>query len=216
MFFIFDWDGTLCDSTSKIVGCMRAAARQVGLTELDDVELMNVIGLGLPEAIATLYPNITAPVAQALRGAYSSLFINDDVNPAPFFGGVEDTLHILREQGFHMAIATGKSRNGLDRVLKQMGLIGFFHGSRCADETASKPHPRMLFELLEEWRYQPEAAVMIGDTEYDMAMAKQAAVPRIAVTYGAHHIDRLRPYQPALCVDKFSQILGILDDLPND
>lgn len=212
MFFIFDWDGTLCDSTSKIVRCMRAAARQVGLADLEDAELMNVIGLGLPEAIASLYPDISEQVAQALRDAYSKSFISDDASPSPFFEGVEETLHGLREDGFHLAIATGKSRKGLDRVLLQMGLTGFFHGSRCADETASKPHPKMLYELLDELRYQPETAIMVGDTEYDMAMAEQAAVPRVAVSYGAHHIDRLTPYQPRLCVDHFSQILRLLAD----
>lgn len=210
MFFIFDWDGTLCDSTLKIVRCMQMAARQVGLPVLEDAEVMNVIGLGLPEAIVSLYPDISGVVAQALTDAYSKCFVADDTNPSPFFEGVEETLHLLRERGFHLAVATGKSRRGLDRVLAQMGLGNFFHGSRCADETASKPHPKMLYELLDELRYQPETAVMIGDTEYDMSMAKQAAIPRVAVSYGAHHIDRLRPYEPTLCIDQFSQILGVL------
>lgn len=210
MFFIFDWDGTLCDSTPKIVRCMQTAVRQVGLPVLEDADVMNIIGLGLPEAIRSLYPDISDSAAMALKNAYSKCFVGDDANPSPFFEGVEETLHLLRERGFHLAIATGKSRKGLDRVLMQMGLAGFFHGSRCADETASKPHPKMLYELLNELRYQPETAIMIGDTEYDMGMAKQAAMPRIAVSYGAHHIDRLRPYEPKLCVDRFSQILSIL------
>lgn len=210
MFFIFDWDGTLCDSTPKIVRCMQMAAHQVGLPELEDAKVMNVIGLGLPEAIASLYPDAPGSVAELLSDAYSKCFIADDASPSPFFDGVEETLHLLRERGFHLAVATGKSRRGLDRVLTQMGLGNFFHGSRCADETASKPHPKMLYELLDELRYQPETAIMIGDTEYDMDMARQAAIPRIAVSYGAHHIDRLRPYEPKLCIDRFAQILTVL------
>lgn len=208
MFFIFDWDGTLCDSTPKIVRCMQMAAREVGLPELEDAAVMNIIGLGLPEAIASLYPEASDLVAQSLKGAYSKCFIND-ASLSPFFEGVEEGLHLLRDRGFHLAVATGKSRKGLDRVLAEMGLAGFFHGSRCADETVSKPHPKMLYELLDELRYQPETAIMVGDTEYDMRMAQQAAVPRIAVSYGAHHIDRLKPYEPKLCVDRFSQVLSV-------
>jgi phosphoglycolate phosphatase len=210
MFFIFDWDGTLCNSTPKIVRCMQVAAVKAGLRELSDAEVLNIIGLGLPEAIHTLYPDITEIQKQVLRESYSQFFVADEVNPAPLFDGVEETLNRLRDDGFHLAIATGKSRNGLERVLKSMGLNGFFHASRCADETASKPHPKMLFELLDELSYAPEAAFMIGDTEYDMDMAKRAAVPRIAVSYGAHHIDRLKRFEPALCVDRFPQILSIL------
>lgn len=210
MFFIFDWDGTLCDSTAKIVRCMQAAARRVELQALDDLQVMNIIGLGLPEAIRALYPQISDQRVLALKSAYSEIFLADVEQLSPFYTGVEETLHQLRDRGFHLAVATGKSRKGLNRVLRQMGMHEFFHGSRCADETASKPHPQMLHELLTELRYNPEAAVMIGDTEYDMAMARQANMPRIAVSYGAHSIDRLKPYEPSLCVDRFSQILSVV------
>lgn len=189
---------------------MQAASERVGLVALDDSEILNIIGLGLPEAIAVLYPENTEQESLALKEAYSERFLADDHNLSPFFPGVEETLHHLRDGGFKLAIATGKSRRGLDRVLRQMGLEGFFHGSRCADETASKPHPRMLLELLQEYRCQPEAAVMIGDTEYDMAMAKEARMPRVAVTYGAHHIDRLKRYEPVLCVSHFPEVLRVL------
>lgn len=214
MFFIFDWDGTLCDSTPKIVRCMQMAVKRVGLPILEDAEIMNIIGLGLPEAINALYPGINEVAALKLKEAYSECFIGDDHNPSPFFEGVEETLHNLREQGYHMAVATGKSRKGLDRVLTRMGMVDFFHGSRCADETASKPHPQMLHELLAELRYEPEAAIMVGDTEYDMSMAQQAGVARIAVSYGAHHLSRLQTYEPKLCVDQFSQILNVLASAP--
>ncbi len=210
MLFIFDWDGTLCDSTGKIVRSMQLAAKELGLAGLDEAQVLNIIGLGLPEAVYQLYPDLTPAGAEALRNTYSRIFLHDDRTPMPLFEGVEETLNRLRDQGYRLTIATGKSRRGLDRVLAGLSLTGFFHGSRCADETCSKPDPRMLWELLTEFRWQPEAAVMVGDTEYDMEMARRAGMPRIAVSYGAHAIERLRPYEPRLCIDRFSEITGLL------
>lgn len=208
MFFIFDWDGTISNSASKIVACMQQAAKDCGLEVLNDETIRNIIGLGLPEAIQALYPAIDARQAQALRDGYADHFVKNDVKPSPFFPGVMDTLNALKSQGFILAVATGKSRKGLDRVLDNLELNSFFHGSRCADETASKPHPLMLSELLAEFEVSAEQAVMVGDTEYDMAMAAELNMPRIAVSYGAHHIDRLKNYAPNMCIDDFSQILN--------
>lgn len=210
MLFIFDWDGTLCDSTGKIVRCMQLAARRVGLRDLEDVEVLNIIGLGLPEAVACLFPEVSTVVQEELSRAYSDCFIADEQTPMTFFHGVEETLHQLRDDGYRLAIATGKSRRGLERVLSSLDMNGFFHASRCADETRSKPDPTMLRELLVEFHRQPEHAVMVGDTEYDMEMARRAHMPRVAVSYGAHTIDRLRPYQPVLCIDHFPDIKTLL------
>jgi len=127
------------------------------------------------------------------------------------FPGVLATLQKLKGQEFHLAIATGKSRRGLDRVLAQLDLLDFFDATRCADETRSKPHPQMLHELLDELRMSAEQAVMIGDTEYDLAMARSAGMPRIAVDYGAHAIERLLPYEPALVLTEFAQLLAYRD-----
>ena len=151
MLFIFDWDGTLCDSTRKIVRSMQQAARQLRLPELEDTQVLNIIGLGLPEAVNRLYPDISAECAEALRTTYSEHFIHHDQTPMPLFEGVGETLHRLRDEGYRLAIATGKSRRGLERVLDGLGMSRFFHGSRCADETTSKPDPHMLLELLEEF-----------------------------------------------------------------
>lgn len=208
MLVIFDWDGTLCDSTTKIVQCMQVAAKEVGLEVLDDEKIRNIIGLGLREALLDLYPGISEGQVLALRDAYATHYLHRDQTPSPYFHGVEETLTHLRDEGYALAIATGKSRAGLDRVLQSMGLVGFFHGSRCADETASKPDPRMLAELAAEFDRPAAEAVMVGDTEYDMEMARRFDMPRIAVSYGAHHIDRLRPYEPALCIDQFDSILS--------
>lgn len=210
MLFIFDWDGTLSDSTAKIVRCMQAAAARQGLQHRSDESVKNIIGLGLPEAIKTLYPDATEAVVSALKATYSEVYTREDTTPSPFFPGVEETLHLLRDRGFQLAIATGKSRRGLNRVLAGLGMTTFFHASRCADETASKPHPQMLFELLRELCFEAPHALMIGDTEYDMDMARRAAVPRVAVTYGAHHAHRLLPYEPALCLDAFPEILSLV------
>ncbi len=207
MLFVFDWDGTLSDSTAKIVRCMQLAAGDAGLDVLPEEGIRNIIGLGLPEAISTLYPLADEVQREKLRAGYSSHFLREDTLPSPFFPGVLDALDSLRRDGFLLTVATGKSRRGLDRVLENLDLKGFFHGSRCADETASKPHPQMLNELLLEFSVDVKEAVMIGDTEYDMAMAREIDMHRIAVSYGAHHIERLLPYEPGMCIDSFNEIL---------
>ncbi|WP_045825385.1 HAD family hydrolase [Teredinibacter turnerae] len=207
MLYIFDWDGTISNSAAKIVSCMNAAIVQAGLPAVEDDAIKNIIGLGLPEAVARLLPGISDEQLQTVRDGYSAFFIDADVKPSPFFDGVMDTLQTLAAQGHILTVATGKSRRGLDRVLGKLELTDFFHGSRCADETASKPDPKMLLELLAEFDVGAADAVMIGDTEYDMAMAQAIDMPRIAVSFGAHHIDRLRPYNPELCVDHFGDIL---------
>ena len=208
MLFIFDWDGTLSNSTPKIVRSMQRAADDVGLPVLSDEAVKNIIGLGLPEATHVLYPDISAEALESLRASYAKHYLDDEEKDPPFFPGVLETLHSLRDQGHTLAIATGKSRRGLDRVLQSLKLETFFDGSRCADETASKPHPLMLHQLMEEFGTPAEESVMVGDTEYDMNMARQAFMARIAVSYGAHHIDRLRPFEPELCLDHFPHILG--------
>ena len=208
MLFIFDWDGTLSNSTAKIIRSMQRAADELALPVPSDEDVKNIIGLGLPEAIQVLFPDRYDADLSRLRAAYADHYLKDQEADPPFFPGVEDTLHFLRDQGHHLAVATGKSRKGLDRVLKSLKLEKFFHGSRCADETASKPHPLMLMQLVEQFGVPAAECVMVGDTEYDMDMARRAAMPRIAVSYGAHHIERLRPFEPELCLDHFPQILS--------
>lgn len=214
MLFIFDWDGTLSDSTGKIIRCMQTATRRVGLEELSDDAIRNIIGLGLPEAIKALYPDATDAHVNAIRRAYSEVYLAEDQTPSPFYPRVEETLHRLRDDGYRLTVATGKSRRGLERVLRGLGMTGFFHGSRCADETASKPHPMMLNQLLQELKYEADGAVMVGDTEYDMEMAQRAGIPRVAVSYGAHDISRLTGYNPTLCIDVFSELTALVDASP--
>lgn len=207
MLLIFDWDGTLSDSASKIIDCVQAAARTAGFPVLEDDAIRNIIGLGLPEAMQCLYPSLNDNEREQVRLAYVEHFLASDQTPSPFFDGVIEGLQQLRAAGFSMAVATGKSRRGLDRVLKDVDMQQYFDGSRCADETASKPNPKMLYELLAEFKVTPEQAIMVGDTEYDMGMAQQANVARVAVSYGAHTIDRLTKYQPVLSVDTFTEFV---------
>lgn len=209
MLFAFDWDGTLMDSTDKIVRCLRASIQGLGLDEKEDHELREIIGLGLTEAFHHLFPGSDDHLVNELRESYSGHFIQADQTPCDFYPQVMETLGALKERGHTIAVATGKSRRGLNRVLGNLGLEQFFHSSRCADETRSKPHPLMLEELLQEFSLQAEEAVMIGDTEFDMEMAQLADVPRVAVSYGAHHIDRLKAYDPVLCADSIDQVLSI-------
>lgn len=210
MLLVFDWDGTLIDSTAKIVRCMQRAAQQVGVEVLPSAAICQIIGLGLPEAIAELYPAQHADTREAVRQQYVHQFIAVDQTPSPFFPDVEETLHRLRDAGFELAVATGKSRRGLDRVLQQLDMQHFFHATRCADETRSKPHPQMLHELLDQFGRPATEALMVGDTHFDMAMAREAGMARVAVSYGAHHRDQLLPYEPLACLDRFSELLPVI------
>ncbi|MGV6808065.1 MAG: HAD family hydrolase, partial [bacterium] len=183
---VFDWDGTLCDSLSRIALCMQLAARDAGLSQPAESEVREIVGLGLREAIQTLFPDADGEDIEALRQGYSAHFSENDRVPSPLYAGVHEALPRLRDKGLLLAVATGKSRRGLDRVLSAHDMTSAFHGSRCADETLSKPNPLMLCQLLDEFSVRPEEAVMVGDTEFDMEMAERAGVHRIAVTYGAH------------------------------
>jgi phosphoglycolate phosphatase len=208
LLFIFDWDGTLIDSKAKITQSMHLATIDMGWEPLADSAIHNIIGLGLPEALSQLFPTIKDDERGKLRERYAEHFIRlDQEKSSEFFPHVIDTLASLRKQGHILSIATGKSRKGLDRILDALEMSNYFDATRCADETASKPHSLMLEELLAHFDTKAEKAVMIGDTEYDMEMATSIDMPRIAVSYGAHHIDRLHQYKPELCLDQFDQLL---------
>lgn len=207
---IFDWDGTLSDSVSRIVSCIQLAAADHQMPAPTFEQAKDIIGLGLREAIAQLFPDTEQTLVEEFALSYSAHYRSQDSNPCDFFPNVLDTLQMLRDQGYLLAVATGKSRAGLDRVLRATGLGELFHGSRCADETASKPQSLMLEQLLQEFNLQPGQALMVGDTEFDMEMAANAAMPRLGVSYGAHHADRLQRYQPIACIDHFAEIINLL------
>ncbi|MFC3283640.1 HAD-IA family hydrolase [Litchfieldella rifensis] len=208
---IFDWDGTLMDSESRIVACMQAAARDAGWGELSRESVSDIIGLGLPEAIARMCPGISGQQALLLRERYSHHFVLADQTPQAFFPGVEAGLARLRESPeLRLAVATGKSRRGLDRVFAANGSGAWFHASRTADETRSKPHPQMLEELLAEFDVEVGDALMVGDTEYDLDMARALGMDRVAVTYGVHAAERLARSTPTFTVDSFPELIDWL------
>jgi phosphoglycolate phosphatase len=208
MLFIFDWDGTLMDSTGRIIAAMQTAIAELGLASRRDEEVCEIIGLGLPEAIEFLFAELSLVERNVLQARYAYHYVSADQQPCEFFPGALTMLEQLKARGDLVAVATGKSRKGLQRVLDQLDMQDFFHASRCADETRSKPHPQMLHELLTELAASVGDAVMIGDTEYDMAMARNAGMARIAVNFGAHAGERLLAYQPALIVDNLAQLLS--------
>lgn len=214
MLVIFDWDGTLLNSLAKITHCMRLAAADVGLESRSEAEVRGIIGLGLPEALATLYPDSPRAPLSLLRERYGHHFLIEDARPCELYPGVKDALDELKSNGHQIAVATGKSRRGLDRVLSNMGWDSYFHASRCADETASKPNPLMLSEIISELDYRVEDSLMVGDTEFDLAMAADLGMPRVGVSYGAHSISRLRTFEPEAIIDKMGQLLEIMQSRP--
>ena len=209
--YIFDWDGTLCDSTAAIVAAVQAAAFDLGLPEREDEQVMDIIGLGLAEALYKLYPELRPEQIDQMRNAYRDHYLSRNKEPIRLFPGVESTIDALRQQGHLLAVATGKGRSGLNQVLQAVGAKDWFHASRCADETASKPDPLMLTELLQELRMSADQAVMIGDTEYDMEMAQRVHMRRVAVDYGAHCASRLTRYQPVGTLSRMEQLLELFD-----
>lgn len=204
---VFDWDGTLVDSVSHIVACMQGAARDAGLPEPSGAAARDVIGLGLDDALSQLFPGERDPEALALmiRAYRERYFASDEAAVAPF-EGVGDLLEQLRRAGLRLAVATGKSPEGLERAFAQTGLGGFFETVRCADWRLAKPHPAMLEEILDETRVAAGAALMVGDSVHDLGMARAAAVAGIGVMTGAHDRERLLRCQPLACLPAAVQL----------
>lgn len=211
---IFDWDGTLMDSVARIVDCLRKASEEVFGEELRHKdELKDVIGLGLREALMQLHPNATDLQIEKMSTAYRYQYLEVNQTHSVLFQGVEALLNNLEQQGYWLAIATGKGRQGLDQVLEITGLGSRFHVTRCASETFSKPHPLMLEEILEQLGMNVRDALMIGDTEYDMEMAKNAKMDSLGVSYGVHPPDRLMKHEPIGCIDDIQHLDEFLQKL---
>ena len=209
MLVIFDWDGTLSDSTGRIVEAMQGAAGKLGIEEPASAAVRDIIGLGLPEAVQILFPTLPDKAQVALGDAYSAHYRHLDREPCDLFPGAMPMLEQLRGRGWQLAVATGKSRRGLDRVLGALGLSDFFDATRCADETASKPDPMMLRQILAELECVAEQAVMVGDSEYDLAMARSGGMTSIGVSFGVHSSERLRQHCPAHIVDTLPELLDL-------
>ncbi|MCD6733275.1 MAG: HAD-IA family hydrolase [Burkholderiaceae bacterium] len=206
---VFDWDGTLIDSTAAIVHAIRASAADLGLPVPTREQASHVIGLGLFEAIRAAVPTIDRDRMPAYIERYRHYYLRRDPDLAPF-DGVPQLLSELADSGAWLAVATGKSRVGLNRALDQMGWTARFLTTRCADEGAPKPDPWMLRDIGDELGIDPSAMVMVGDTTHDLGMARAAGASAIAVAYGAHPREALET-EPALAiVDTVSELREML------
>jgi phosphoglycolate phosphatase len=187
---VFDWDGTLMDSTGTIVKCIQSAARDLGLPVPDEKAASYVIGLGLQDAMQAALPGLDPKYYPRIVERYRYHYLSTD-QELTLFDGVPEMLADLSQQGYFLAVATGKSRVGLNRALDTVKLMSVFDATRCADETFSKPHPAMLQELTRELGQDMRRTVMIGDTTHDLQMALNAGAAGIAVHYGAHSAEEL-------------------------
>ena len=201
----FDWDGTLFDSTQIIVRCIQAAVRDVGGTVPTDEAAAYVIGMALPQALAHAAPGLAPEKYPELghRYRYHYLRLQDDLS---LFPGVLAMLADLRSRGYLLAVATGKSRRGLNEALDSVALRGVFDASRTADETAGKPHPLMLHELMAELDVSPQRVLMVGDTTHDLQMALNADCAGVGVSYGAHPAQALAALQPLTIAESATQL----------
>ena len=190
---VFDWDGTLFDSVGQIVASLLFAAEQFQ-QPLTAEAAKSIIGLGLPEVAQVLFPNVPELHADLLK-CYGDHYVEHSKGDQ-WFSGIADMLYGLKNQNIKLAVATGKSRRGLDRVLGQTNSRDLFEITRAASETKSKPDPLMLAEILDFTGVKAERAIMVGDTSYDLEMAQNIAMPRVGVSYGVHSVDVLQRFNP--------------------
>lgn len=182
---VFDWDGTLIDSTNMIATSLQDACRDVGAPVPTREDALFVIGLNLADTFQHVVPGLDAEGRTKLAERYRHHFLARE-HEAPLYAGVPEMLAELHGRGQRMAVATGKARRGLERALDTTGLRGWFEATRCADEGFAKPHPGMLLMLLELTGVEPRRALMVGDTTHDLELAANAGVDAVAVSYGAH------------------------------
>lgn len=203
---IFDWDGTLMNSEARIVDSIQMAAKQCGLPVLSYDDSKQIIGLSLENAILGLYPDADQHQVVAMAEAYTQYFLEEcSVEMVPF-DGAESLLLGLGQQGVKLAIATGKSRKGLNRVLDESGFGVYFDMTRTPVESASKPNPLMLEQILQEFALSVDEAVMIGDTSFDMEMAQNIGMDRVALSHGVHQMEVLAEYNPVAKLDSLQEL----------
>ena len=200
---IFDWDGTLFNSVGQIVASLKFAAQQFE-QPLTDEAARSIIGLGLPEVAQQLFPQVPHLHAQILQ-CYSDHYV-ENASHDVWFDGVTEMLHDLKQRDVLLAVATGKSRKGLNRVLAQTNSTHLFAATRAASETKSKPNPLMLTEILQQTQIDVKNAMMVGDTSYDLHMAQQLNMRRVGVTFGVHDIATLTQFQPVALVGEIQQL----------
>lgn len=208
---VFDWDGTLMDSAAAIAEALQESCRDLELPVPTDRDARHIIGLGLREALEYILPGVAAAEHPRIVERYRYHFLKRD-GGTTLFDGAAEMVKALHEDDYLIAIATGKSRRGLNRALDETGLHSYIHASRCADEGFCKPHPGMIQWILDELGVAPERALMIGDTSHDMEMARAAGVPRVAMAHGAHPRHELMPFEPLACLDSCRDLHEWLDE----
>lgn len=204
---VFDWDGTLMDSTARIVEAVHAAIEASGLPPRPEAEIRAIIGLGMGEAIAALYPDEPVANHSRLAATYRDAFVRAVAHrPADLFPGVEGVLATLEAEHRMLAVATGKSRSGLQRDLERSGIGGRFVASRTVDESPSKPDPHMLHEIMALCGVGPDATLVVGDTLFDLEMAARAGAPAFGVAWGAHAPERLWQAEPLTVLERIEHL----------
>ena len=202
---VFDWDGTVMDSTALIAGSIQAACRDLDLPVPSDEAARHVIGLGLIQALRHAVPDAPESMYEPLVARYRHHFLAQD-QAIPLFEDARATIMELHESGYWLGVATGKNRAGLDRALESTGLKRYFHATRTADQTFSKPHPAMLFELMDELAVEPARTLMVGDTTHDVQLAQNAGVDVVAVGHGVHPAEQLLELEPLALVEDFTEL----------
>lgn len=210
---VFDWDGTLMNSRARIVASLQGAFADLGLEARSETALSDTIGLSLSQAAKRLYPGLESGIVASFVRAYRDHFLHRSAVPQALFPGTRQVLKDAHEAGYLLAVATSKSRLGLDRGLIATGLDALFHVTRCSDDAQPKPHPDMLEQIMATLGVNPVRTLMIGDTEYDLEMATRAGVRSLGATYGVHTSDRLERYAPFAMLDDIRSFPGVLATL---
>jgi phosphoglycolate phosphatase len=209
---VFDWDGTLADSEQRIVAAARSAIDTLGLPARSHEQVRAIIGLAMSEACQMLFPDMPKSHESRFIACYREYYLRNTGTPIPLFAGAAATLRALVEQRYRLAVATGKGRRGLDRDIASHGLDALFSTTRCADDAPSKPHPQMLVDIMDELDVASAETLMIGDTAYDMEMARNAGVATVAVSSGVHDRQRLLEFDPLALLDSVAELPAWLSD----
>jgi phosphoglycolate phosphatase len=203
---VFDWDGTLVDSADHIARSLQLACEDLDLLQPTDAQARYVIGLGFEDAVKYLAPDLPVHRYSELVEHYR-IHYTERAELVSLFPRVAEGLPALKQRGYLVAVATGKTRGGLERSLEQTGVGRYTDATRCADEGLAKPNPDMLNWLMRELVVEPGRTLMVGDTTHDLQMASNAGVNAVAVTYGAHTRDMLEAHRPLKCIDRFEELL---------
>jgi len=207
---IFDWDGTLINSIDWIVNCLQTAAKQCNCAIPEPQAARDVIGLSISNACSMLFPGVDQETLTRLTASYQQIYSSRQLGREDLFPGVYEMLVELKQSGYQLAVATGKTRTGLQLALQATDTEALFCITRCSDETASKPDPLMLHQIIQHAQAANDRTLMVGDSVHDLQMAKNAQISSIAVSCGAHPEDILQQYSPLMCLQQPAELLNII------